>query len=264
MSDPHIEAEIARLKDKYRDLDVHYQAISTLVRIGTPAVPALIKALKAADESVRSGAALALGQIGYTSAVPALLEALKDTDPFVRYHAASALGMIRDVSAAPALVAALKDRNSFVRSDAASALGKMGDSNTLPRKVLATSRLSAQKRIEILEALRGVRYKGRLTTLQYTFPDTPTLCQKVLAEGDAQASKGAQTVLNWLKGDQHLVRATQPDPASDGQELLRASQGGTTEIQPETLLHPSDAPKEADEQPHKRRTLRERLFGRRK
>ncbi|MGB6688443.1 MAG: HEAT repeat domain-containing protein [Terracidiphilus sp.] len=60
-------------------------------------------------------------------AIPALIEALKDTDPTVRSYAALALGNIpRDMRAAvPALIDALQDKDRSVRENAIQSLGSI-------------------------------------------------------------------------------------------------------------------------------------------
>jgi HEAT repeat protein len=125
---------------------------------------------------------------------------LKHENHDVRNSAAEALGEIGDATAVPALVEALKDGAYSVRKSVARALGKIGNSVTLPRKVLASSQLSAQNKIDVLEAVRRIQYQEKHLTLQYIFPDTRTLCETVLNEEDAQARQGARTLLNWLDG----------------------------------------------------------------
>jgi len=99
--------------------------------------------------------------------------------------------------------------------------------------------------------------------LRYHFPDTRTLCQIVCQEEDAAARQGAQTALNWLDGDQHLVIASQRDAANESQALLRASKRGISEVHPETLLRGTVKPEKRDGQPSHRRTLLDWLFGKR-
>ena len=62
------------------------------------ALPVLIRALEDKDPQVRSGAAVALGELGSeaASALPALKQALSDKDSQVREAAAKALGKIND------------------------------------------------------------------------------------------------------------------------------------------------------------------------
>lgn len=74
----------------------HQSAPGALAKIGSPAVPALVEALRDEHKDVRSSAAYALGRIGpdAKAAVPALVEALKDEDEGVR-EAAKALKTIQ-------------------------------------------------------------------------------------------------------------------------------------------------------------------------
>ncbi len=199
----------------------------------------LIKELKGSRLDDRLSATKALESIGYT-AVPALCEALKDSDEDVRGLAADALGGIKDPSAVPALCETLKDSDSDVRENAKQALGWIGDSKTLPRKILACSRLTAQKRIEALDALRKAR-KGAFSTRLFSFPETRKLCESVLLEEDLDARTGAQAVLDWMNGDKNLLRASQPDASKEGKELLRAA-SGVPDIEPSSLLRASDKP----------------------
>ena len=63
----------------------------SLARIGNPAVPALIAALKEGEVIVRAGAARALSIIQPQEAVPALCAALDDPSAIVTYYAEEAL-----------------------------------------------------------------------------------------------------------------------------------------------------------------------------
>ena len=128
--------------------DVGYEGVRALAKIGPPAVPALIKALKNGKKKIRAHAAEALGKIGpkARAAVPALVQELrnqgdgKDTiainigeNAFFRYpgprsRAATALGQIgpEAKAAVPALAQVLKDDDSSIRTAAARALGNIG------------------------------------------------------------------------------------------------------------------------------------------
>ncbi|OYT68772.1 MAG: hypothetical protein CFK48_10465 [Armatimonadetes bacterium CP1_7O] len=104
----------------------------TLIAMGSPAVPALMQALRDEDKDVRSAACEALGAIGDASAVPALIKALGDWR--VRSAACRALGAIGDASAVPALINALEDGDWRVRSAACRALERLGyDPPTIPK-----------------------------------------------------------------------------------------------------------------------------------
>ncbi|MCW3095801.1 MAG: lyase domain protein repeat-containing protein [Chthonomonadaceae bacterium] len=170
-----------------------------------PQIAHHIARLKNENRDVRLSAARALEEIDDPAVVPALVEALEDTDSSVRWCTAKALGEIGDPTAVPALIKALKDEGHYVRPAAAHALESIGNSVTLPRKILASSQLSAQTKIDVLETVRRIQYQEKDLTLQYIFPDTRTLCKTVLNEEDAQARQGARTLLNWL--DEERVKA---------------------------------------------------------
>ncbi|HLO52186.1 MAG TPA: HEAT repeat domain-containing protein, partial [Kamptonema sp.] len=130
--------EIAPLIAKLKSTDENElkATIDKLVEIGSPAISALIQALKDADVQIRARAADVLGRISLDSdlkgvpseakiVVPALIPLLKDSNPEVRSSAASALGGIRAEAktAVPEFLPLLKDSQAGVRSNAAFALG---------------------------------------------------------------------------------------------------------------------------------------------
>jgi HEAT repeat protein len=136
--------------------EVQRAAAESLRRIGRPAVPALVEALKdpnavrpaevlakigpaairelamglrSTDVAVRSGCAEIFGRMGPggSDAQPLLIEALKDPAPEVRVAAARALGLMAPNSAASvdSLVLVLKDKQRPVRLAAIIALGQL-------------------------------------------------------------------------------------------------------------------------------------------
>jgi hypothetical protein len=109
-----------------------YPVVSALNKIGPAAraaVPALVRVLGDANNSVRETAAEALGAIGpdASSAVAALIAVLGDPDWTVRTNAARALGQIGRAAqvAVPALQKAQEDTNQFVRKAAGEALANI-------------------------------------------------------------------------------------------------------------------------------------------
>ena len=89
-------------------------------------IQGLIETLRQGDTSVRTKAALALGEIRDEQAVPALIEALEDHAGVVRQNAVEALGKVRDKQAVPALIKKLDDDHWGVREKAVLALGAIG------------------------------------------------------------------------------------------------------------------------------------------
>src|SRR5262245_8314842 len=123
-----IPARVAELQSA--DEQVSGQANLTLIRIGEPAVPAVVELLRHDDARIRARAATTLWGMGSKAkaAVPALASTLADEHMEVRVASAMALENIGPDAqvAMPALVRALKDREGRVRQWAAKALGKIG------------------------------------------------------------------------------------------------------------------------------------------
>src|SRR5271157_1077577 len=87
----YIDRLIDNLQSSGQTEDMH--PVTTLSKIGTPAVEPLIRALKyRKDSNVRINVARVLGKIKDPRAVEPLIAALKDTDGTVRSQAALALG----------------------------------------------------------------------------------------------------------------------------------------------------------------------------
>lgn len=109
------------------DRRAHTLVVDDLVRIGTPAVEALITALEDMNPGVRAGAARALGKIGDARALGALITRLRhDAHPEVRKSAVWALHM-GEAQAIDALVEALCDADEWVRFGAVIVLSKIGE-----------------------------------------------------------------------------------------------------------------------------------------
>jgi hypothetical protein len=96
----------------FEDWTMREAAAVALSRIGEPAVPALIEALRSPDPNMRQQSADTLARIGpaASNAVPALTALLDDPDPRVKKSAVRALGQIGPAAAAavPSLMRALE------------------------------------------------------------------------------------------------------------------------------------------------------------
>jgi HEAT repeat protein len=139
------------------EADARFWAVRGLWANGSAAATErLIQTLSDGEEMVRSGAALALGELKAGAAVealaqilthdasesgnhaadalakigwpatPVLIEAMQDEHPWVRIRAAKALVPIESKQAIPALFKALDDDSYIVRHHAEEALARMG------------------------------------------------------------------------------------------------------------------------------------------
>jgi HEAT repeat protein len=121
-----IESLIIQLGNE--DAYIASKAVDKLVKIGSPAVPELIKALSVPNKGNRfSFVVKVLSDIG-DPAVQALIEALKNRDVDVRRGAVWALREDNRLAepAIPALIKALEDQKVDIRSSAVLALGNIG------------------------------------------------------------------------------------------------------------------------------------------
>ena len=123
---PAVDALIDALRNKNQDDDLSGLA-GALSEIGPPAVQSCIAALKDEDNYVRKAAAWALRDVGDTRAVEPFIAALKDEEGAVRCTAAEALGKINDLRAVEPLIAALKDKDGDVRKVATKALSNFNN-----------------------------------------------------------------------------------------------------------------------------------------
>ncbi len=95
-----------------RDGMLRKSARESLVAIGTPAVPALMRAIAEADKTARWEATKALGSIGDPAAAPALVQVLDDDDFGVRWLASDALIGLGVHGLEPLLIALLHNPDS--------------------------------------------------------------------------------------------------------------------------------------------------------
>jgi HEAT repeat protein len=102
-----------------------WTVIWILQRIGSPAVPDLLRALGRDNDLVVKRVCWALGDIGDTAAVEGLVNVSSHASWWVRDEAIGALGDIGDRRAAPAIIKAMTDSIGQVRKSAAVAAGRL-------------------------------------------------------------------------------------------------------------------------------------------
>jgi HEAT repeat protein len=104
------------------EVDVRFWAVRALwANGGQAAITLLIETLSDEDEMVRSGAALALGELKAEAAIPALTRLMTSGADSAGDHAADALSKM-GLPAAPVLITALGESQAQVRIRAAKAL----------------------------------------------------------------------------------------------------------------------------------------------
>ena len=130
---PAIPALLQALKVNPMDWGVEANVVKVLVEIGSPAVPALVEILK--EQSLDYIAVNALRKIGDSQAALGLIEVLKDKDidPMTQVRIRAALLQIGS-PAVPALIQALGDKEAgwWMRYKAANLLGEISDPQAVP------------------------------------------------------------------------------------------------------------------------------------
>jgi HEAT repeat protein len=120
-------------ENEYRSAtDPGAQAAGAIARIGKPAVPQLLLALKERDAATRARALWALGQLRDLRGLRPTIAALKDASPQVRQQAAQVLGRFGDLRAVPALLVAAGDSEPGVRYASITTLTYLEDMRAVP------------------------------------------------------------------------------------------------------------------------------------
>jgi HEAT repeat protein len=155
---------------------IRWKAAEALAKIGSPAVPSLIRALDHPDEDIRWKAAVTLGEIGDPRCIEPLIGLLSDTDRFVRSRAAYALSCIGS-PAIPALSETLEEAPSEVRRGIVTALGKMNDPAAIPVLIRALTDPAEDVRQDIITSL-GTQGEQAFTPLVAALADPEPLRQQ--------------------------------------------------------------------------------------
>ncbi|HEX8960477.1 MAG TPA: HEAT repeat domain-containing protein [Geobacteraceae bacterium] len=110
-------------------------AVEALERLGSLAIPVLLRHIADDDPDVRKFVVDILGNIGDAVAVPLLITALGDLDPNVSAAAAENLGKVADPRGVPHLVDALARNDVWFRYTVLEALSRIG--SPVPMDVVA-------------------------------------------------------------------------------------------------------------------------------
>jgi HEAT repeat protein len=155
LADPAaIPALLARLGDE-PDFFVRENVTWALVRMSSEAVLPLIDVLVHGDAAARFNAAHTLSKLADARAVPALLAACDAPDQSLAQKAVFALGRIGDLHAVPALVARLGAGSQEMRGAAATALESFGDA-AVPALLEAFRAGDVAVRVDLTEILGAI------------------------------------------------------------------------------------------------------------
>ncbi|GAB4206178.1 MAG: hypothetical protein Fur006_63040 [Coleofasciculaceae cyanobacterium] len=212
--------QVAPLIEKLTDTDfrIRHDAADAIVKIGSPAVPFLINALKNEDKQVRWRAASALADIGAeaSAAVPALITALHDADEYIRRIATYALGKIgpEASTAVPDLIEALQDSDRSLRLVAAYALGKIGSeaASAVPSLIATLQDANVEVRLNAATALGriGADAQTAVPALIAALQDKDKYVRQSAADAlghfGAKAKTAVPALITALKDEHKYVR----------------------------------------------------------
>ncbi|MHB9131547.1 MAG: HEAT repeat domain-containing protein [Armatimonadota bacterium] len=188
--------------------------ITRLVRIGLPATPKLLEAMRSPNATMRANAVLAMAQIRDARAFPVLAKLLtSDTSDVVRLNSAAALAKYEDDKAISVLTTAVGDRNATVRAGAADALAYLRAESAVPtlRRLLADPVPLVRARAAI--ALGLLRDAGSITQLRPLLLDAAPAVRAATAStlGKVQDTESVPRIIE-------LVEDRAPVNAQDGNE----------------------------------------------
>lgn len=129
-------------------------AVEALERLGSAAVPALLRHIDVEDRDVRKFIIDILGNIADRSCITALVGALRDHDANVSAAAAENLGKIGDPRVVPHLVDSLAVNDVWFRYSVLGAIARIGES--IPFAVLAPLALDSLLKRPVFECLGAV------------------------------------------------------------------------------------------------------------
>lgn len=190
-----------------------WSVIHILKRIGSPAVPLLVQALKRTDGLVVQRVCWALGDIADSAAVDPLIEIRHHPRWQVRDQAIGALGKIGDHAAASVVVEALVDSIGQVRKAAAVSCGKLTANSGIAKLVhlLADdfygARLSAEHSLLNLDTTEVVA--ALIDSIEASHPLIGSLSCRIL--GRLGTSRCIAVLLN---------QAQSPDPGRRAHAVL--------------------------------------------
>lgn len=205
----------------------------------------LMEATQDADAEVRRQAIRALGKHREARAIPRLLEAARGEAHWIRATAMEALGRLQETRAIPLHLQAMLDESAFVREGAALALVGFGDRQAIAIALLGSAHLTTPDKLDALEALSRLHFKGIDITLDYRFSSVASYCQSLLKADLApevrQAAEAVQAEIQARQDRRQLLRGSQSDFPNAKEELLRAHSGADSSPS-EEMLRASDIP----------------------
>lgn len=187
------------------DENLRVRAANALSEVGSPAVNALLDALRSKEELKRWGAAKALGEMRCKEAIDELIKVTKDKSEDVRIASVVALGRIGDASAVPALLEALKDDSEKVRWHAYNALHSFSSDNATIAIDALSRTTKAETKEQVIRLLGAWKAQMATSELLKHLRDKSERVRiaAIWALGEIGASEAADDILGILEQDEN-------------------------------------------------------------
>jgi len=157
------DALIDLLQSPEENMGRQNAVVESLIGIGSPAVPSLIRALPRVSKETKKFIVDVLGEIGDKTATACLMETLSDEDENVKLAVVEALGKLKDSRAVESLIVLLGSENHLLGYASIKALERIQDSravepivSVLGKKLLERAGLEALGQMGDLRALNPI------------------------------------------------------------------------------------------------------------
>jgi HEAT repeat protein len=163
-----VDRAIRQLEGK----ETRKEAVASLEKIGTSAVPSLLSAIEdkkgfSLPSEGKIAVILLLGKIKDKTSREPLEKRLKnDKDPFIREASALSLGNIKDKASIPVLKKGLNDKSSNVRMRSALSLARLGDKSGYEPSLKAMKEKDATASLLSIDVLEAIGDKNAIPILQ--------------------------------------------------------------------------------------------------
>lgn len=214
-----LQKEINGLIEQLAEGDIidQYKAGRKLKKIGKPAVPALIDAIKGDNKRLRKAAMIVLGQIKDKSTVPVLIEELEKTkDKKMRAGLIIILGRMGDKRATPTLMKALNEESEEVVAAAAYSLGKLKEEKATSLLIPLLSHSSEYIRQTVTKAIEKIGDKSipiLIKDMEQRPLNTRYLIVNIL--GKIGGEQAVDTLLETLKDNNEYIRLSSAHALSE-------------------------------------------------
>lgn len=190
---------------------IRWKVEDALVRIGSPAVEALIRVFEKEKVLIRCEVAKVLARIGDRRAVEPLIKALEDENSYIRKVAINALGKIGDTRRLEQLIKAFRDEDWSVRCEVVVVLGEIGDPRAVEPLIRALEDESLFVKWQAAEALvriGSLAVDSLIEALEKENIPAPVRHKVAEVLGRIGEDRAVEPLIKALENENSRVRAT--------------------------------------------------------